>query len=73
MSLNLQQHLMTLISEVASGIGFLNLVVKSNFTDAVTLVDYTLATTLSYVFLSADMLLYVGIIAVIVVLGLSYR
>lgn len=73
MSLNLQQHLMTLTSEVANGVGFLNLAIKSNFTDVVTSVDYTLATTLAYVFLSADMLLYVGIIAVIVVLGLSYR
>lgn len=73
MSLNLQQYLMTLISEVANGVGFLNLTVRSNFTDVVTSADYTAATTLAYIFLSADILLYVGIIAVIVVLGLSYR
>lgn len=73
MSLNLQQYVMTLISEVTNGVGFLNISVRSNFADTAVSTDYTLANTLAYIFISADMLLYVGIIAVIAVLGSLYR
>jgi NADH:ubiquinone oxidoreductase subunit 2 (subunit N) len=73
MSLNLQQYIMTLINTIPSGAGFLNLHVISNSADTAALIDYTLASTLSYIFISADILLYVGIVAVIILLGLSYH
>jgi len=73
MSLSLQQYIITLLSEVSAGAGFLNMSVRSNFSDAVLLPDYALATTLSYIFLFADIVLYFGIVTIIGVLGARYH
>lgn len=73
MSSNLQQYILTLLSETVTGIGFLNISVRSSFNDVIVSADYALASNLTYIFLSADMLLYFGIIAVIAVLGTQYR
>lgn len=73
MSLNLQKYIMTMLSEVANGISFLNIGIIPSTTNTVLFGDYRLVTTLSYTFILADLLLYVGIIVVIVVFGVLYR
>lgn len=73
MSFSLQQYLGTLLSYASSGAGFLNIGIRSSFTDTILSVDYSLASRLTYIFLSADILLYFGIIAVIGVLGARYH
>lgn len=72
MSLNLQQYLMSLMAEMPTSTGFLGFTVRSNFGDQAVSTDYTLANNLCYLFISADMVLYVGIIVVIAVLGSNY-
>jgi NADH:ubiquinone oxidoreductase subunit 2 (subunit N) len=73
MSLNLQQYLMTLISEATNGVGFLNVSVRSISANTPLSADYALAGMLAHTFMLADMVLYLGIIATIVALGLLYR
>jgi len=72
MSLNLQQLLMTLMTEINSGLGFLNVSIIQDTTGSI-IPDYALAKTLAYIFISSDLLLYAGIVAVIAVLGAYYR
>lgn len=64
---------MGLTSHASTGVGFLNLNVRSNFGDVLVSIDHELANILSYLFILADVTLYVGIIVVISVLGSNYR
>ena len=73
MSLSLQQYIMALLSGPSSSLGFLDISVRSDFSGATTSIDYGLVYTLAYIFISADMLLYAGVIVVIFALGFYYR
>jgi len=73
MSASLQQYIYTLVNQ-SSGLGFLGVTVKSNF-DAAAVISSNnsqLALNLAYVFFASDIVLYVGIVAVILVLGGLY-
>ena len=73
MSASLQQYIYTLVNQ-SSGLGFLGVTVKSNF-DAAAVISSNnsqLALNLAYLFFASDIVLYVGIVAVILVLGGLY-
>lgn len=74
MSINLQQHIYTIISQ-SGGLGFLAVSVKSTASNSVELSFSSLQTAvnLSHIFFASDISLYLGIIAVILTLGVFYK
>jgi NADH-quinone oxidoreductase subunit N len=68
MSLNLQQHVLSILQH-QSGLGFMGVQVRSVFGDAV---QTSVINSALYLFLLADASLYVGVVAVIGVLGTYY-
>jgi len=72
MSDNLQHYVYTLVSQ-SSGLGFLNIKVKSNFDAATEAAFSDYGISLSHLFFASDLVLYFGILAVIVVLGAFYK